>query len=161
MLLIRTQPLCTLYVIINLTAQHPFPNILCDHLWGHKRGWKEADDITSVAPVQDGVPVEISRVDIHLIPHSKHVPGHLLVSTHLKTRQVSKQIAIDSYSREVCQEWKRHIPTLYSITKYCIVRIGSRQWFRMFYRTLQSNLSRSSHFIWLINVLYDKWNILQ
>lgn len=69
----------TVKMVIDLAGQQPLPSCLGDHLGGNKGGGEEAEDVGAMAPVQQCVPVEKRRMNIHLITHAEQMPGHLLV----------------------------------------------------------------------------------
>lgn len=66
----------TLQVVINLAGQQPLSSRFRDHLSGSKRGWEQAEDVGAVATVQQCIPVEKSRMDVHLVTHAKQMPGY-------------------------------------------------------------------------------------
>lgn len=68
----------TMKMVINLAGQPPLPDCLGDHVGGSEGGGEQAEDVGAMAPVQQRVPVEIRRVNIHLVTHAEQMPGHRL-----------------------------------------------------------------------------------
>lgn len=82
-------------MITNLASYHPLPRILDYHFCCQEGGWEQVDDISPVPSADKCVTIKIDGMDIYLIPHSIEVPGHRFTNTHLRLREVSKEVSIE------------------------------------------------------------------
>ena len=47
------------------------------------------------------VPVEVGSVNVYLVAHPHQVPVHLVPHFHVQSQQVSIQLPVDAYSRDM------------------------------------------------------------
>lgn len=85
----------TLQVVINLAGQQPLPRLFWDHFGRGKRGWEQAEGVDAVATIKQSVPVEESRVNVHLVAHAEQMPGYWTVLADLDSRQITKHVPIN------------------------------------------------------------------
>jgi len=90
----------TLQVVVDLARQQPLSRGLRDHLSRRKCGREEAEDVGAVAAVQQRVPVEKGRVNVHLVTHAEQMPGDGAVLAQLDSRQVTKHVTVNSCHTE-------------------------------------------------------------
>lgn len=105
-------------MVMDLTAQQPFPNVLRDHFSCHKSGWKEADHVGPVAPHRQGLPMEEGSVDVGLAAHPKEMPGDMVASTHVHLRKVPENVSIDGCGENI----KSRGPGSFLIEKFLQLR---------------------------------------
>lgn len=66
-------------MVINLAGQQPLSSCCRDHLSCSEGGGEQAEDVGAVATVQQCIPMEKGRVNVHLVTHAKQMPGYCTV----------------------------------------------------------------------------------
>lgn len=89
---------CTGQVIVDLAAEQPAAWIGWFHLPVDEGCREEADCVRVVPPLCQDLPMEVRRVDVHLVAHAKQVPLGLVANAHGQSWQIPEHVAVDRWN---------------------------------------------------------------